>query len=208
MRINLEQEKKLWKKGYSKVFGLDESGRGSLAGPVVAAAVFLKQNERVQLKKLNLVLRDSKKITSKKRKQIYRKIKENPGVEYKIAKVFQNTIDKINIKAAAELAMLRALRKFNKSNPIFLLIDGKFLGNKKLKQNNHKLIIRGDEKIFSCVVAGIVAKIERDKTMIRYHKKHPEYNFNKHKGYGTKLHRKMIKKYNPCFIHRKSFKLI
>ncbi len=206
MSVNLNYEKRLWEKGYKNVVGVDESGRGPLAGPVVAVAVFVKKSARKNISSLRPELKDSKKLTPQKRRELYQKIIKNSSLEWRIAKVFPKVIDRINIKAASELAMQRAVEKIERRID-FLLIDGKFLKNKKLKNMNHRMIIKADEKVFSCVTAGILAKVERDKIMKRYHQKYPEYGFNKHKGYGTKLHKKMLRKHDCCSIHRKSFKL-
>ncbi len=102
--------------------------------------------------------------------------------------------------------MLRAIQKLKRA-PDFLLIDGKHLKNSKLKNINHKLIVKADEKVFSCAAASIIAKVKRDRMMIRYHKRYPQYGFAQHKGYPTKHHRKMLKKYGFCKIHRKSFRI-
>ena len=196
--------------GYKKVVGLDEAGRGPLAGPVVAAAVLIKSIPKIQSKFIRIhQIKDSKQLTPKKRGDIYKILINPPAgglqIEWGIGKVSQRVIDKINIKNAAELAMFRAIQKLKKS-PDFLLIDGKYLKNKKLKATNYKLIIKGDEKVFSCACASIIAKVTRDKIMEKYHKRYPQYGFDKHKGYPTKHHRKMLKKYSPCPIHRKSFR--
>ena len=235
---DLKEEKKLWKKGYKYVACLDESGRGPLAGPVVAAAVVLNpksqalnpkqiQNRKFKYSKrvlnfghlnfdivsnlgfriLNLRLRDSKKLSPLAREKLYKILTRCPGIEWGIGKVSEKVIDKINIKNAAELAMEKAVGKL-KHRPDFLIIDGKYLKNYKLKTINHKLIIKADEKVFSCACASVIAKVYRDRIMQRYHKKYPRYGFDKHKGYPTKLHRKMLKKFGPCKIHRKTFKPI
>ena len=208
----LQEEKKLWEKGNKKVAGLDEAGRGCLAGPVVAAAVAItnpksqfpisKQiiNPKIQISNI----RDSKRLSAKKREKFYKILTKHPNIEWKTGIVSEKIIDKINIKNAAELAMEKAVKKL-KRKPDFLIIDGNHIKNKKLKAINHKLIVKADEKIFSCAVASIIAKVTRDRIMERYHKKYPRYRFDKHKGYPTKLHLKMLKKRGPCKIHRKSF---
>ncbi len=209
---NFNEEKKLWRKGYKRVVGLDESGRGPLAGPVVAAAVMINQKFTL----LNAAKRhsaeggifnrvkDSKKLTAKKREEFYKIIINHPQIKWGIGRVSEKTIDKINIKNAAELAMEKAAKKL-KRKPDFLIIDGNHLSNYKLKTINYKLIIKADEKVFSCCVASIIAKVTRDRIMIRYHKKYPKYAFNKHKGYPTKFHREKLGKYGACVIHRKTF---
>ncbi len=205
---NLKEEKKLWKLGYKRVAGIDEAGRGPLAGPVVAAAIsFAKAAVKTQDQKLKTILKeakDSKKLTAKKREKLFKLLTKHPTIKWGIGKASVREIDKFNIKNAAELAMWRAFKKI-KPAPNFLLIDGNHIKNPELKKINHKLIVKGDEKIFSCAAASIIAKVWRDKIMEEYHKKYPQYRFDKHKGYPTKLHKKLLKKYGPCLIHRRSF---
>lgn len=149
-------------------------------------------------------IRDSKKLSPIKREKFYKILTKQPSIRWGVGIVSEKVIDKINIKNAAELAMERALRKL-KTKPGFLIIDGINLKNKKLKNIAHKLIIKADEKVLSCAMASIIAKVTRDKIMMKYHKKYPKYGFKKHKGYPTKKHFSMLKKYGPCKIHRKSF---
>jgi ribonuclease HII len=194
----LQEEKRLWKKGYKRVACLDESGRGPLAAPVVATAVMMNPKSKIQ----NLKIKDSKKLTAKKREEFYRVLTKNPDIKWRIARVSEKVIDKINILEATKLAMKRAIEKLNKK-PNFLILDGKMELNLNIPQ---KSIIKADEKVFSCAVASILAKVSRDRMMERYHQKYPQYGFDKHKGYPTKLHRKMLKKYGPSKIHRRTFK--
>lgn len=204
----LKEEKRLWKKGYKRVACLDEAGRGPLAGPVVAAAVTLKSIRGISDKLVQIhELKDSKKLTSAKREKLYKLITKNPVIEWQTARVSEKVIDKINIKNAAELAMFRAVRKL-KLLPDFLIIDGKFLKNNGLKNIKHRLIIKADEKVFSCIAASIVAKVTRDRIMQKYHEKYPRYGFNQHKGYPTEYHKRMLKKYGICKIHRKTYEPI
>jgi len=218
MKPSFRQEKKLWKKGYKRVVGLDEAGRGSLAGPVIAAATEVAaakiRNSKStlrgvandsEIREILKTIKDSKKLTPAKRENLYRLIIGSPTIEWKIGRVSEKLIDKINIKNAAELAMFHAVQKL-KPPPDFLIIDGKFLKNSKLKNMSHKLIIKADEKIFSCAAASIIAKVSRDRMMKKLHRKYPHYGLDQHKGYPTKYHRKMLKKYGPCKIHRKSFR--
>jgi ribonuclease HII len=207
MRPSLKEEKKLWKKGIKRVVCLDEAGRGPLAGPVVAAAVSIIANCKLQISKFK-DLRDSKKLAPKKREEFYKIITKNPQIEWVIGIVSEKIIDKINIKNAAELAMEKALKNLErkmKKKADFLIIDGNHISSKNLKARSYKLIVKADEKVFSCALASILAKVTRDKIMERYSKKYPEYGFEIHKGYPTKFHLKMLKKYGPCKIHRKSF---
>jgi ribonuclease HII len=227
MNPSLHEEKKLWKKGFKRIACLDEAGRGPLAGPVTAAAVTIRPAKlKIQISrsapcnysiikknlKFKILLRevkDSKKLTAKKREELYKILIRNPAIEWGIGKVSEKVIDKINIKNAAELAMEKALNDLEKkiSDRVdFLIIDGKYLKNYKLRTKNYKLIVKADEKVFSCSVASIIAKVTRDRIMERYDEKYPKYGFTKHKGYPTKLHFRMLKKYGPCKIHRKSFR--
>jgi len=180
----------------------------SLAGPVVAAAVSVNQKQ-IQNSRLKIQnIKDSKKLSEKKRKEAYKILTKNPKIEWGTGKVSEKVIDKINIKNAAELAMERALKNLEKKikkRADFLIIDGNRLKNHKLKTRKHKLIIKADEKVFSCAIASIIAKVKRDKIMEKYAQKFPKYGFEKHKGYPTRHHLKMLKKYGPCKIHRKSF---
>ncbi len=132
-------------------------------------------------------------------------------IEWGIGRVSEKVIDKINIKNAAEMAMEKAVKKLQIANckfkidSAFLIIDGNALKNPELKKFNHKLIVKADEKVFSCSAASILAKVTRDRIMMRYHKKYPQYGFAQHKGYPTRYHIVKLKKYGPCRIHRRSF---
>jgi ribonuclease HII len=153
-------------------------------------------------------LRDSKKLSPKAREKFYQILTTHPSIEWGIGKVSEKVIDKINIKNAAELAMERALRNLErkiKKRADFLIIDGNHIKNLQLTTYNLKLLVKADEKVFSCACSSILAKVTRDGIMRRYHKKYPKYRFDLHKGYPTKFHLKMLKKYGPCKIHRKTF---
>ena len=207
---NFREEKKLWRKGYRIVAGLDESGRGPLAGPVVAAAVTINskrktQNSKPQLKtQIFKEIRDSKKLSPKKREEFYGLLVNNPNIEWGIGRVSEKVIDRINILEATKLAMKRAVRNLEKKSSVasFLILDGNFEIN---TQHPQKSIVKADEKVFSCTAAGIIAKVNRDRIMLRYHRKYSQYGFDRHKGYPTKLHRKILKKHGPLVIHRLTF---
>jgi ribonuclease HII len=206
MYPNLRREKNLWKKGFNRVACLDEAGRGPLAGPVVAAVVVLKpirsKSKKKELKFLFKTVKDSKKLTKKKRKKLYEILIKNHQIKWGRARVSEKVVDRINILEATKLAMKRAIKKL-KMKPDFLILDGSF----KIPSKTHQKSIKGaDEKVFSCSCASIIAKVYRDKIMQRLHKKYPLYGFDKHKGYPTKHHLRMLKKYGPCKIHRKSFR--
>lgn len=212
---NLSEEKKLWKKGYKNVVCIDEVGRGPLAGPVMAAAVatsakFKMQNSKLQFKVKNSLkgIRDSKKLTLKKREEFYKILIKHPNIKWGIGRVSEKMIDKINIKNATELAMVRALNNLKKNfkvKPDFLIIDGNHIKNLKLKTYNLKLMVKADEKVFSCALASVLAKVRRDRLMKKYHQKYPQYGFDKNKGYATKHHLEALRKHGLCPLHRKSF---
>ncbi|MDD5551898.1 MAG: ribonuclease HII [Candidatus Pacebacteria bacterium] len=209
---NLSEEKKLWKKGYKRIVSLDEAGRGALAGPVFVGAIILNKNiknknERFKFKSLLKIVKDSKKLSPQKRENIFKILISCSFLEYTVSMVSEGIIDKANIKNATELAMERCVAKF-KRRPDFLIIDGKHISSKKLKKIEHKLIVKADEKVFSCAAASIIAKVKRDRFLKKIDKRYPEYGFCRHKGYGTKFHKKRIKKYGFCKIHRKTFRPI
>ena len=227
--MNLQVEKKLIRKGYRKIVGIDEAGRGPLAGPVVAGAVIIKvKNKKSKIKILNQnfkllkEVKDPKKLTAKKREELYKILTKNPQIEWGIGRVSEKVIDKINILEATKLAMKRAVKNLEKKHSRrracvskrqgqskhysyvdFLILDGRIKLNVDIVQES---IIKADEKIFSCAAASIIAKVRRDAIMKKKDKEYPQYGFARHKGYGTKLHKKMLKKYGPCVIHRKTFK--
>ena len=199
---NFSEEKKLWKQGYKRVAGTDEAGRGPLAGPVVAAAVMIDPEFKFALKDV----KDSKKLTFKKREELYSLLTRNPQIEWGAGRVSEGVIDKINIFQAARLAMKRAVmnleKKLKEKRIDFLILDGRMRVDLEVPQ---KPIVKGDYKVFSCSAASIIAKVTRDRIMLRYDKQYPQYGFLKHKGYGTRLHFEMLKKHGSCPIHRKSF---
>lgn len=191
---NFSIEKKL--KQHSIIAGLDEAGRGCLAGPVVATAVILPRTKAIQ----KLGINDSKKLSKAKREEIYEYLIAN--VEYSIGIVDNFEIDKINILQASKLAMRICLEKLS-SKPNALLIDGNF----KINSNFEEFpIVKGDRKSLSIAAASIIAKVTRDKLMEeKYQLLYPAYNFAQNKGYGTALHRKAILQFGICPIHRKTF---
>jgi len=201
--LEINKENSLFMQGFKLVAGLDEAGRGPLAGPVVAAVAVLNPEillDSVKLEKLKGI-NDSKKISAKKREELFDIIKEN-FFEIGVGVVNHQTIDRINILQATFLAMKMALGNL-KSKPDILLVDGKFpIPNLSLRQ---EAIINGDALIFSIAAASIVAKVTRDRLMDEYDKKYPQYGFAKHKGYGTPLHLEMLQKHGPSPVHRKSF---
>ena len=182
-------------KGYQAVAGVDEAGRGPLAGPVVAAAVLLAPDSKFN------GLDDSKKLSPKIREKFFLIIKEQ-ALSYGIGIVDVEKIEKINILQASLLAMKHAVENLS-LKPDLLLIDGNQAIDTDIKQWT---IVKGDSLSQSIAAASVLAKVTRDKLMEQYHEQFPRYAFNKHKGYGTSLHRDLIKKYGPCPIHRRTFK--
>ncbi|MFA5249777.1 MAG: ribonuclease HII, partial [Candidatus Paceibacterota bacterium] len=210
--MDLQAEKKLWHKGFKTVVGLDEAGRGPLAGPVVAAAVavdyfLLKQAKAGQKRGLTYLLEqvnDSKKLTAKKREEIYGFLVKDPFIKWGIAEVSEKTIDRINIFEASRLAMAKAIagldKRFSCLEPGsgYLVIDGNFLLPPKILEKRNMVlagqqsVIKGDQKVFSIAAASILAKVYRDRIMLKLDKKYPQYGFAIHKGYPTKHHREML----------------
>lgn len=181
--------------GYEIICGVDEAGRGPLAGPVYAAAVILPKCHIVE------GVNDSKKLSEKKRELLFDKIIDE-CVCYSIGTASEKEIDEINILQATYLAMKRAVDGLE-IVPQLALIDGNRIP--PLTSTDARAIVKGDAKSASIACASILAKVSRDRYMLEMAKKYPEYQFEKHKGYGTKLHYEMIDKYGICEIHRKTF---
>ena len=182
-------------KGYKLVCGVDEAGRGPLAGPVCAAAVILPDNCEIE------GLNDSKKISEKKREALFDIIKEK-AIAYSIAYGSLEEIEECNILEATYLAMNRAIEGLN-TKADFALIDGNRVP--KGIKIPCETVVKGDSKSCSIAAASILAKVTRDRLMLEYDKKYPQYLFAQHKGYGTKAHYEAIKQHGVCEIHRLSF---
>jgi ribonuclease HII len=196
-----EYDESIRKNGFSIIAGVDEAGRGPVAGPVVAAAVILPGDIRVE------GIRDSKKIPEKEREELFWVILLN-ALDIGIGIVDSVEIDRINILRATRQAMHNAVMDLTNNisgKPDIILIDAITIPSIKIKQMP---IIKGDAKSASIAAASIVAKVVRDGIMIKYHSVYPQYEFNEHKGYATKAHLDKIKKYGPCPIHRKSFQKV
>ena len=190
-----EFEKAAALSGFSCICGVDEAGRGPLAGPVCAAAVILPAGAVIE------GLDDSKKLTEKKRERLYDIIKET-AVAYSVAYGTLEEIETVNILEATYLAMNRAIEGLS-VKPDFALIDGNRVP--RGIKIPCETVVKGDSRSMSVAAASVLAKVTRDRLMLEYDKKYPEYNFKKHKGYGTKEHTELIKQYGPCEIHRLSF---
>ena len=188
-------EEKALNAGYKLVCGIDEAGRGPLAGPVYAAAVILPLGLSIE------GLNDSKKISEKKREQLFDVICEK-AVDYSIGIATEQEIDEINILNATFLAMHRAVEGL-KTKPDYALIDGNQYP--KIPFVMEETVVKGDAKAMSIAAASILAKVSRDRFMLEKAKEYPQYQFEKHKGYGTKVHYEMLNEYGPSPIHRMSF---
>ena len=189
-----ELENEIYDSGVSIICGVDEAGRGPLAGPVCAAAVILPRN--IEIAGLN----DSKKLSEKNREKLYDEICEK-AVNFGIALASVEEIEQLNILNAAMLAMNRAIAQLE-PQPELALIDG---NRNSAIEINSRCVIKGDAKCADIAAASILAKVTRDRYMLEMAEKYPEYHFERHKGYGTKLHYEALREYGPCEIHRPSF---
>ena len=191
-----EYESKALKNGYKLICGVDEAGRGPLAGPVVAASVILPNDCEI------LYLNDSKQVSAKKRDELFDEIKEK-AVAYGIGVSSPGRIDEINILQATYEAMRAAIKQMSETkSPDILLVDAVHIPEVQTKQVG---IIKGDAKSVSIAAASILAKVTRDRFMIQMDEMYPMYGFASHKGYGSKAHIEAIKKYGPSPIHRETF---
>ena len=190
-----EYENKLHETGLKYIAGIDEAGRGPLAGPVTVGVVIMKPESFIE------GVNDSKKISETKREKLYEEI-TSEALAWSVGIVDQKEVDEINILNATKKALTMALEKLD-IKPERLLVDA--LEHIDTKGIPYTSIIKGDAKIYSIGAASIVAKVTRDRIMREYDKVYPEYGFAKHKGYGTASHIEAIKKYGPCPIHRKTF---
>jgi ribonuclease HII len=193
------------------IIGIDEVGRGALAGPVVvAAAMVAVDGNGYSLHIPFRKLKDSKKLSPAQREQWQNYFAHNPYVRFALARVYPRGIERLNISAAANLAALRAFSRLLKANklpsntPVFL-DGGLYLGSKAQQPSSATTVIKADEKIPAVAAASIVAKVSRDRFMVRLAKKHPGYGFDVHKGYGTTAHFSAIEKNGRCDAHRLTF---
>lgn len=196
-RLNLlkEEEIKLYENNINYICGIDEAGRGPLAGPVVVGAVILPKDSFIE------GVNDSKKISEKKREKIYEQIIES-AISYSVGIVDQKTIDEINILNATKLGVKIALEGL-KQRPDVIMVDA--LNNMDTLGIPYISVVKGDAKNYSIAAASIIAKVTRDRIMKEWDEIYPIYGFAKHKGYGTAEHIRIIKENGPCILHRKSF---
>ncbi|MCL5113700.1 MAG: ribonuclease HII [Patescibacteria group bacterium] len=214
---NLKEERKLWKKGCLYVLGVDEVGRGSFAGPVIAGAVVFgkKTSYRLLTNSVLSHINDSKLLSPKKREKLEKEIK-NEALLHAVSVIGVTTINRLGIGKASQMAVRKVVKTILEQIPkqikekpqIFVLADGfpaRYIRGVGLI--NQKAIIKGDQKSVSIAAASIIAKVYRDRLMKKLHNKYPGYELAKNKGYGTKEHREALKNYGLSKIHRKSFNL-
>ena len=190
-----KDEENLYSNKVKYICGIDEAGRGPLAGPVVVGAVILPADSLIE------GVNDSKKISEKKRERVFEEI-VNTAISYSTGIVEQKTIDEINILNATKLAVKKAIESLE-IKPDLILVDA--LTNIETFGIPYKSIIKGDAKEYSIAAASIIAKVTRDRMMLEWDKVFPEYGFAKHKGYGTATHIQALKENGPCMLHRKTF---
>ncbi len=190
----LEYEQNAIAKGYTAVCGVDEAGRGPLAGPVCAAAVILPENTVIE------GVNDSKKLSEKIREALFDVIKEK-SLSYCIAYASVEEIESMNILNATMLAMKRAVEGLELKSD-YAMIDGNKIPELDI---DAECVVKGDAKSMSIACASILAKVSRDRLLYKYAEEYPQYGFDKHKGYGTKVHVEALKEYGPCPYHRMSF---
>lgn len=188
-------EKDLYVKGFAKICGIDEAGRGPLAGPVVVAAVIMPEDSFIE------GINDSKKVSEKKREKLYDEITQN-AVAWGVGIIDEKEIDNINILNATKKGLTTALKQLSEK-PDIILVDA--LTGIDTLGISYQSIIKGDAKSYSIASASIIAKVTRDRIMRQWDEVYPEYGFQKHKGYGTKAHIEVIKNIGICPIHRKTF---
>jgi ribonuclease HII len=195
-------ERELWSRGATRIAGVDEAGRGPLAGPVAAAAVILPSlwgnlgfDERLR------ALNDSKQLTEVQREEFFSILTTHPEISFAIALVDAATIDRINILQATHRAMNEALAQLQ-PQPEHVLVDGRPVKSIRLPST---AIVKGDARSYSIAAASVLAKVTRDRTMLEFHEQFPAYGFAEHKGYGTPKHLAAIEVHGPCPIHRRSF---
>lgn len=189
-------ERELWESGFARVAGVDEAGRGPLAGPVVAAACVLSPKVAIR------GVHDSKQLTRQKRLALFELLRRHADVQIGIGIIDSETIDQINIFQATIRAMWKALEELN-PQPDCILVDGRPIPHPTLTV---KGIVGGDALCYAIAAASIIAKETRDRLMEEYHQMWPEYGFDRHKGYATRDHVEALHRLGPCPIHRRSFK--
>lgn len=186
----------------SYLIGIDEAGRGPLAGPVVVAGVLMRQP---LAGRVLVGIKDSKKLSAKQRDEWFDFLTGHPRIQWAVSRVSPAVIDRINIYQAAQAGVRRVYQKLAPEKDCHALLDGSLHLPPHL---SHETIIKGDELVPIISAASVIAKVMRDRAMMRLHKKYPAYRFDLHKGYSTALHRDMIREFGRCEIHRKSFRIL
>ncbi|MDR3224084.1 MAG: ribonuclease HII [Holosporales bacterium] len=182
----------------TKVYGIDEAGLGPLAGPIVVASCFIKNHNLPEYLLTNID--DSKKLSRKTREQLFEKITNSQNFDYRIAIIENEIIDQVGLAAAWKNGILKSMDEVLGA---ICLLDGNRTVD--IPGNNVYPVVKGDQKSYSIATASIIAKVTRDRIMMKIHEELPEYGFDKHVGYGTKKHLEALEKYAPCRYHRKSF---
>ena len=195
MNCSLEPERELRTRGFSLIAGIDEAGRGPLAGPVVAAAVVLPADFE------HAVLTDSKQLSAQQRERLFSELTSCSRIAWQVAVVAHDEIDRLNILRATHAAMQRAAAALSPA-PDHVLIDGRPVRDFPIAQT---ALVKGDTLSFSIAAASVIAKVTRDRLMIDFDAQFPHYGFAQHKGYGTALHLERLRTHGPCPIHRRSF---
>ena len=197
-------ERQLFRSGYDAVVGVDEVGMACLAGPVTVCAVRFTPSFFERTDSRLTWLRDSKALAAHQREYYANELMHNPHLEYRIASCLPKTIDAMNIYQASRHAMRRAIKSVSPDGCVMVLVDG----NKTVDGISYEqmAIVKGDRKIFAIACASIIAKVHRDKHMIRQSKRYPGYGLEQHKGYPTKMHYERLKVLGPTKLHRRSFR--
>src|SRR5574344_1624107 len=195
LRALKEIEKSIYDSGEEYICGIDEAGRGPLAGPVVVAAVIMPKDSMIE------GVNDSKKVTEKRREELYEIITKE-AISYGVGIIDQKEIDEVNILNATKEGLTMAVSELS-PKPSIIIVDA--LTKINTLGISYRSIIKGDAKCYSIAAASIIAKVTRDRIMRQWDEVYPKYGFSKHKGYGTASHIEAIKEYGPCPLHRKSF---
>jgi ribonuclease HII len=199
--ISFEFERALWRRGMNRVAGVDEAGRGPLAGPVVAAAAILPPQWATKMPAALQGLNDSKQVAESRRERLFEFLTTCAEIEFAVARVDAAQIDAINILRATHRAMADALAQL-RPPPSHALVDGRPV---KTLRVPHTAVVKGDARSYSIAAASILAKVTRDRLMVAHHAQFPQYGFDAHKGYGTAAHLAAIARFGPCPLHRRTF---